>query len=188
MNEEMKTGIGRATGRERQEWFAALDQWGAPGRPYREIADWLTGQHGLSEWWAQKLIVEYEQERGLRPPGIRRDGTFSVGTSTTVAVPVERLYQAFVDPQLRERWLHGVRLTERGSKPGRSARFDVDDGGTRLTADFSARGGARSTVAIEHVRLPDAAIAEAAKSQWRERLGALKAVLEDQDSQEGSSR
>ena len=60
-----------------------LDAWGAAGRPYREIADWLTGQHDLSNWWAQKLIVEYEQARGLRPPGVRPDGTFEVSASKT---------------------------------------------------------------------------------------------------------
>jgi hypothetical protein len=53
----------------REEWFAVLDQWGAAGRPYREIASWLTGEHGLSAWWAQKLIVEYEQARGIRGQG-----------------------------------------------------------------------------------------------------------------------
>src|SRR5687768_10137378 len=29
----------RSTGRDRGEWFAVLDEWGAGGRPYREIAD-----------------------------------------------------------------------------------------------------------------------------------------------------
>lgn len=178
MNQEMTTGIGRATGREREDWFAVLDDWGAPGRPYREIADWLTGQHGLSDWWAQKLIVEYEQERGLRPPGIRPDGTFSVGTSITVAVPVDRLYRVIVDAELRKEWLPDARMRERGAREARAARFDWDDGGTRLNATFEARGDARSSVAIEHVRIPDAATAEELKTYWRERLAALKAHLE----------
>ncbi|MGH8575878.1 MAG: DUF4287 domain-containing protein [Gammaproteobacteria bacterium] len=62
-------GVQRATGRGRDEWFTVLDTWGAPGRPYREIAEWLTGEHGISSWWAQKLIVEYQQACGLRAPG-----------------------------------------------------------------------------------------------------------------------
>jgi uncharacterized protein YndB with AHSA1/START domain len=185
MNANEKTGIGRATGRERQDWFVVLDEWGAAGRPYREIADWLTREHGLSDWWAQKLIVEYEQERGLRPAGIRPDGTFSVGTSVTVAVPVERLYQAFLDPELREQWLPGAGIHERGSREGRSARFDWEADGTRLNADFEAFGEAKSAVAIEHVRLPDPATAETRKTFWRERLAVLKAVLE---GHEGGAR
>ena len=87
-------GVRKATGRTRAEWFAELDGWGAAGRPYREIAAWLSGAHGLSRWWAQKLIVEYEQERGVRPPNVRRDGSFEIGASKTVAVPVDRVLQA----------------------------------------------------------------------------------------------
>jgi hypothetical protein len=91
----------RSTGRDRGEWFALLDDWGARGRPYRDIADWLTGEHGVSPWWAQKLIVEYEQARGLRDAGVRPDGTFAGGASKTIAAPVQRMFDAFVDASVR---------------------------------------------------------------------------------------
>jgi hypothetical protein len=171
-------GVRRATGRGRDEWFALLDEWGAAGRPYREIADWLTSEHHLSSWWAQKLIVEFEQARGLRAPGVRPDGTFSVGSTKTVAVPVDRLYAAFMDVELRERWLPGAVMRERTSQPGRSARFDWEDGATRVNVTFAATGDARSQAAVEHERLPNAEAAKRALSFWRERLAALKTVLE----------
>jgi hypothetical protein len=171
--------VERATGRDRHEWFALLDAWGAAGRPYREIADWLTGEHDLTAWWAQKLIVEYEEARGLRPPGVRPDGTFTVGATKTLPVPVERAYAAFVDPQLRTRWLPDVELHERTSQAGRSIRFDLGDRGTRLNVAFAATGNGRSQVAVEQERLPDPQAAEEAKAYWRERLVALKSVLED---------
>jgi len=41
--------VRRATGRDRAEWFALLDAWGAPGRRYREIADWVMGEHDVSK-------------------------------------------------------------------------------------------------------------------------------------------
>ena len=165
------------TGHDYGEWFQLLDDWGASGRPYREVADWLTGTHGMSEWWAQKLIVEYEQLRGIRQPGARRDGTFTGGASKTVAVPVDRLFEAFTDPALRGRWLPGVELSERTSRPGRSVRFDVADG-SRLDVGFTPRGDSKSQLAVEHVRLPDAAAAERARPDWRERLTTLKTLLE----------
>ena len=171
-------GMRRATGRDRGSWFAVLDAWGAAGRPYREVAAWLTGEHGLSSWWTQKLIVEYEQARGLRAAGVRPDGTFTVGASKTVAVPAERLYAAFVDAEVRELWLPGAAMRERTSQPGRSARFDWDDGATRVNVSVAAAGEARSQAAVEHERLPDARAAEEAKSYWRERLDVLKTVLE----------
>jgi hypothetical protein len=171
-------GMRRSTGRDRGGWFAVLDAWGAAGRPYQEIAAWLTGEHGLSSWWAQKLIVEYEQARGLRAAGVRPDGTFTVGASKTVAVPAERLYAAFVDAEVRELWLPGAAIRERTSQPGRSARFDWDDGATRVNVSVAAAGEAKSQAAVEHERLPDARAAEEAKAYWRERLDVLKTVLE----------
>ena len=172
------SGVLRATGRDRPEWFALLDDWGAAGRPYREIADWLTGENGLTAWWAQKLIVEYEEARGLRDPGIRRDGTFEVGASKTVAAPVRRLFAAFADPDLRERWLPGAVLRERVSQPDRELRFDWADGASRLVVTFSAVGDARSQVSVLHQRIPDATSSAELKAHWRERLTALKSVLE----------
>ena len=170
-------GMRRATGQDRGEWFAVLDTWGAAGRPYREIADWLTTEHGLSSWWAQKLIVEYEQARGVRDPGVRSDGTFSVGASRTIAAPVEHVFEAFVDAGLRRRWLPGIDLRERTVQPGRSARFDWGDG-TRINVSFQANGEAKAVVAVEHERLPDTHAAEEAKASWRDRLSALKTMLE----------
>ena len=97
-----QTGVRRGTGRERAEWFAVLDDWGGAARPYGEIAGWLRAEHGLSAWWAQKLTVEYQQARGTRPPGIRRDGTFEVTGSKAIAAPRARVYAAVVDPASRE--------------------------------------------------------------------------------------
>jgi hypothetical protein len=171
-------GVQRATGRDRDAWFALLDEWGATGRPYREIADWLTGEHDLSKWWAQKLIVEYEQARGVRPPGVRRDGTFEVTASKTVAVPVERLFDAFVDTRRRRKWLTDGRMSLRVSQPGRSARFGWEDGSTLVSVEFAGKGPTKATVAVAHQKLPDADEAEVTKARWKERLADLKSFLE----------
>ena len=123
------------TGHDRAFWFAELDAWGAAGRPYREIADWLTTEQGLSAWWAQKLIVEYEEARGLRDRGARRDGTFSAGASRTVAAPVEKVVEAFTDATARERWLPGVAVEVRvgpaQGRPPRLARRHAPPGAVR---------------------------------------------------------
>ena len=166
-----------ATGRDYAEWYAALDAWGAPGRDYRTIADWLIGQ-GASAWWAQKLIVEYEQLRGVRKPGVRRDGTFSVGVSRSIAAPVERAYAAFIDPEVRQRWLPGVELRVRTARPSSAARFDWEDGATRIGVTFAANGEGRCDVAVEHERLPSRADADRAQAFWKDHLGTLKGLLE----------
>jgi hypothetical protein len=172
------TGVRRATGRERDEWFALLDKWGAAGRAYREIADWLTGKHGISKWWAQKLIVEYEQERGVRPPGVRRNGTFEVSASKTVAVPIEQAFDAFINTRRRKRWLTDATMTLSDSKPGRSARFRWEDGSTRVNVAFERKGPSKSTVVVSHDQIIGAKQAQTAKARWKERLVELKSYVE----------
>lgn len=166
------------TGRTWNEWFALLDAWGATEREHPEIAAWLGAEHGVPGWWAQGVTVEYEKARGLRPAGGDRDGTLNVSASKTVAVPVDRLYEAFADLDLREQWLPGAPLSERTAQPGRGARYDWGDGSTRVIVGFTAKDEAKSVVALSHERLPDQKSADSLRSYWRERLAVLKTVLE----------
>ena len=170
--------VQRATGRPREEWFALLDAWDATAREHREIAAWLTGEHGVPGWWAQSVTVDYERARGLRALGSGRDGLFRISASRTVGVPVERAFEAFVDPEVRERWLPGAELRERTARPPRSARFDWGDGSSRVHVVFDAKGEAKSTASLQHVRLADGDEAERMKAFWRDRVSALKAELE----------
>ena len=165
-----------ATGRDYAGWFAALDEWDAPGREYREIVEWLSGQ-SVSDWWAQKLAVEYEQARGVRERGARPDGTFAGGASKTIGAPVDSVFASFTDAEQRRRWLTEPELSERTSRPGRSACFDARDG-SRVNVTFEAKDAGRTVVGVEQERLPDADSAERAKVLWRERLLKLKEILE----------
>jgi hypothetical protein len=165
------------TGRGWEDWFDLLDEWGAHERPHKEIARWLRDEQGVDGWDAQSVTVSYERARGLRALGERPAG-FSATAQKTMAVPVERLYEAFVDESVRERWLPGSELRERTATKPRSARFDWGDGETRLIVGFTAKDDAKSTVALEHERLADAEEAERMKAFWRERLAALASRLE----------
>jgi hypothetical protein len=166
------------TGHTWNEWFALLDEWGAADREHSEIAAWLGAEHGVPGWWAQGVTVEYEKARGLRPIGGDRDGTLNVSASKTVAVPVERLYEAVTDPEQREQWAPGAPLQERTALPHRTARYDWGEGSTRVIVGFTVKSDDKSTVAISHERLPDSDSADSMRSYWRERLAVLKTVLE----------
>jgi hypothetical protein len=174
MSEE---SILRRTGRGWEEWFDLLDESGAVEWPHPQIARWLAEEQGIDGWDAQSVTVSYERARGGRAVGERPEG-FSVTASKTVAVPVERLYDAFVDESLRERWLPEGELRERTATRPKSARFDWGDGDTRVIVGFDSKGEAKSTVALEHARLADAEEAERMKAFWRERLAALKSQVE----------
>jgi hypothetical protein len=169
--------IRRRTGRGWEEWFALLDEWGAAERPHREIARWLAEEQGVDGWGAQSVTVSYERARGMRAVGERPEG-FSVTASKTVAVPVERLFDAFIDESLRRRWLPDGELRERTASRPKSARFDWGDGETRVIVGFTAKGAAKSVVALEHERLPDPGEGERMKAFWRDRVAVLKEMLE----------
>jgi hypothetical protein len=171
--------IRRRTGRGWEEWFDMLDDWGAAERTHRETARWLAGvqdAHPLA-WNVQAVVGSYERARGLRAVGEHVDG-FAITASKTVAVPVDRLYDAFVDASLRARWLPDGELRERTATKPRSARFDWGDGASRVHVTFAAKGDDRSTAALQHVRLADAGEAERMKAYWRERVASLKQELE----------
>lgn len=169
--------IRHRTGRGWEEWFDLLDDWGAIARPHKEIARWLASEHGIDGWSSQSVTVSYERARGLRAVGERANG-FSVTASKTVAVPVDRLYDAFVDESLRERWLPDGGLRERTATRPKSARFDWAGGETRVVVGFTAKGEAKSVVDLEHERLADAQEADRMRVFWRERVALLKEMLE----------
>jgi uncharacterized protein YndB with AHSA1/START domain len=167
------------TGRGWEEWFDLLDDWGAPERSHREIARWVAEQQGVDPlaWNAQAVAHSYERARGLRALGEHPDG-FRITAQKTVAVPVGRLYDAFLDEALRARWLPEADLRVRTASAPRSARFDWGDGDTRVNVIFVAKGETKSTAALQHERLADAQEAERMKAFWRARVAALKEVLE----------
>ena len=171
--------IRERTGRGWEEWFDLLDEWGAAARPHREIARHVADLLGIVPlaWNAQAVAGSYEHVRGLREVGERADG-YAVTASKTVSVPVDVLFDAFVDEDQRGRWLPDARLHERTATRPRSARFDWNDGETRVHVTFVEKGEGRATAVVSHERLPDAAEAERMKSFWRGRVATLKEVLE----------
>jgi hypothetical protein len=115
--------------------------------------------------------------RGLPAPGQHQNG-WAVTASKTIAVPVERLFEAFEDDAVRERWLPGAKLRLRTATAPRTARFDWENGSTRVAVGFARLAEAKSRVSLDHERLPDADMAEEMKAWWRERVAVLKAFLE----------
>jgi Domain of unknown function (DUF4287) len=169
--------VAAATGKRWEAWFSALDRWGAQQRKHGETVAYLMEEHDVSSWWAQSITVWYERARGMRLKHQQADG-FTIYASKTIAVPVEVLFDAFVNARSRRKWLTDGRMSLRTSQPGRTARFDWGDGTTRVSVSFADKGAAKATVAVAHERLPDADEAEVTKASWRERLAGLKSFLE----------
>jgi uncharacterized protein YndB with AHSA1/START domain len=167
-----------ATGHGWNHWLATLDDWGATGRSHRDIARWLREEHGVAGWYSQAIAVTYERARGMRAVGEGVNG-FTVSATRTVYVPAGHLFAAFDDPELRERWLPGVELSPRTSTPPRLARYDWEGGPSRLVVGIEALEEGKSRVGMAHEKLADLEERDRMKVWWRDRLGALKQMLEE---------
>lgn len=168
--------VQRNTGKSWAEWFALLDAWGAAERTHGEIARFVNDTFDVGGWWAQGVTVGYERARGMRKRHELPDG-FAINASKTMAVPVERLYAAFVDGPLRDQWLEPGTLRQRTSQPNRSARFNVIASGTLLTVTFTVKGEAKASVHLQELKLPAADDVEPRKAFWKARLNRLATLL-----------
>lgn len=166
------------TGRGYDKWFTMLDKWGAKKKKHGEIVRWLSERHAVPGWWAQNLTVAYEQGRGMRAPGQRADGTYSISASKTVDVPLETLFKAFHDEKVRRRWLGEFAFDVRTVRSGKSITGTWEDASTRLSVWFEAKGARKSQVALAHEKIGRAKQADELKTFWRDRMNHLKKFLE----------
>jgi hypothetical protein len=165
------------TGKGWREWLRLLDAWGARERKHGEIASHLMGEYGVPGWWAQAITVGYERSRGLRAKHQTLGGTFQVSVSKTFPIGVAKLFRAFTEASLRSRWLERGMLKIRTTQRVKTARFDFRDGGSRVVVFFDPKKKNKTTVTIQHEKLPDAAVVEEMRALWRERLKRLGEVL-----------
>jgi hypothetical protein len=168
------SAVSSKTGRTWAEWVRILDAAGAAAMPHREIAKHVASL-GTPSWWTQMVTVGYERIRGLRAKGQLRGGSYQVSRSRTFPVPVETLFDAFANARRRRRWLP-VRVTVRTARPHRSLRMNWE-GGTLALFGFTAKGSAKSAVAVEHQKLPDRAAADALRKSWDEYFDRLGRIL-----------
>ncbi|WP_143014868.1 hypothetical protein [Glycomyces harbinensis] len=160
------------TGANWQTWLELLDERGAAGLGHTAIAQMLVREFEIDGWWAQSITVGYEQERGLREPGQRPDGTFSASASKTLDLSIGAAFEQVADADVRARWLPDLELSQRSASPPKSVRFDASDG-TRILVNLSARGGEKTAVQVEVAKLASAEESAAAKAAWKTRLERL---------------
>src|SRR5262245_32248620 len=141
------------TGRTWAEWIAALDKAGAAEWPHKQIAEFVHDEFDCPPWWSQMVTVGYEQAKGLRVKHQTASG-FSASASKTIAVPVAKLYKAWADPKIRDRWLVGAKkMVIRKATPNKSIRIGWTDGKTLVAVGFFPKGAGKSQVAVEHSKL-----------------------------------
>jgi hypothetical protein len=166
----------KATGRAWEEWLKVLDRAGARAMAHKDIALMLSRKFSVPDWWCQMVTVGYEQARGLRAVNQTAQG-FRANASKTVAVDVDRLYNAWSDARQRNRWLPGAPLQVRRATEDKSMRItwaereDVD-------VNFFSKGPGKSIVQVQHGKLGNATAVSRQKAFWRAALARLKIQVE----------
>ena len=168
--------IKEKSGRTWEGWVEALDRHGAEKLPHREIAEMVSREFKVADWWSQTVTVGYERIKGLRARGQRRDGSYEASKSRTFGVPVKALFDAWADPRARRRWLNEASMKVRTATPPKTMRLGWSDG-TVVVVGFLAKGKSKSAVAVQHTKLPSREAAERFKNYWSERLDALGELL-----------
>jgi len=183
--------IRERTGMGWEEWFELLDSWDAEHLPHTEIARRVAELRGtdILGWDAQAVTTGFERSRGIRAVGERcgPDG-FVASASKTIAVPGDEIFRAVVDPGRRAGWLPDLELVERRIVEHKSARFDVEDGRTRLLITITPKASARATIVAEHSRLAGPEELEQQRAFWRAALVVLQADLEHRAPSTGVGR
>jgi hypothetical protein len=165
------------TGKGWREWLRILDSWGAGERKHGETAGHLMEEYGVPGWWAQAITIGYERSRGLRAKYQTLAGTFQVSTSKTFPIGVGTLFKAFAEGRQRNRWLEPGTLSVRKSLKHKSIRFDYRDGASRVVVWFDPKGRNKTTVTVQHEKLPDAGSVEEMRAMWKEHLKRLAKEL-----------
>jgi len=168
--------IKEKTGCTWEKWVKSLDYHGAEKMSHREIAQLVSEKYKVPSWWTQSVTVGYERIKGLRARGQRRDGSYEATKSRTFDVPVETLFDAWADDSLRKRWLSDAKVKVRTSTKPKSIRLDWN-GNTIIAVGFMSKGKSKSSVAVQHPKLPDRETAERLKAYWSEQMENLAGVL-----------
>jgi uncharacterized protein YndB with AHSA1/START domain len=174
---QTEANVRKNTGKGWREWLRILDAWGARERKHGQIARYLMDEHVVPGWWAQTITTGYERSRGIRAKYQSLEGSFQVSVSKTFPIGVGKLYRAFAEAPQRNRWLERGMLKVRTTLKNRSARFDFRDGASRVVVSFDPKGQSKTTVAVQHERLPDAEAVEEMRALWREHLSRLAKAL-----------
>ncbi|MDP9177811.1 MAG: hypothetical protein M3O61_09040 [Gemmatimonadota bacterium] len=157
-------------------WVTALDYHGAEKMSHGDIARLVNEKYKIPGWWSQSVTVGYERIKGLRERGQRRDGTYEAGKSRTFNVPVTELFEAWKDPKVRKRWLDEAGMKVRTATAPKSMRLGWSNG-TIVAVGFWPKGPKKSSVAVQHTKLPDRETAGRLKQYWAERFDALSEAL-----------
>jgi len=166
----------RATQHDWGWWLDHLNAAGFQKKEHREITLYLEGNFEISAWWDQSVAIGFERIVGLREIGQSREGSYEANKSKTFPVAVENLFRAFSEESARSQWLPDVDWKVRKETAPKSIRLEWSDG-CPVELWFVAKGEAKSSVQMQHRKLPSKDDIARIKGEWTQRFGDLMGYL-----------
>jgi len=178
------------TGHDLAHWFAVLDKFGAIEQGHAKAAAHLHSDHGVPGWYSQGITVAYERALGVRVMNQKSDGKFEVTVSKMMAATPAQLIKAI---KKAGEWADGVdrdllkslaaELSDKKSKgfvirPDGQARFRYKWNGTTVQFHLLPKSPVKTSFAVGHMALADAAAVETSRAKWKTALAALAQYLD----------
>ncbi len=177
----------KKTGHGLDHWFGVLDAFGGAAKGHTAMAAHLYKEHGIPGWHSQGITVAYERARGLREANQACTGKFQVSVSKTVPATVAEVVEALrstvwlqgADPGLAralDAALTGDKPREIKTKGSDYAwlRFPWDGRTVEIRITGKPKG---ASVVADNKDLPDPALVEQRRAQWRTALEGLQRHL-----------
>jgi hypothetical protein len=176
----------KKTGHGLDHWFGVLDAFGGMTQGHTAMAAHLYNEHGIPGWHSQGITVAYERARGLREANQACTGKFQVTVSKTVRATVAEVVEAlrFVtawgsDPGL----VQALDAAFTGDKPREVKTKGSDYAWLRFpwdgrTVEIRITGKPTgASVVADNKDLPEPALVEQRRAQWRTALEELQRYL-----------
>jgi hypothetical protein len=159
------------TGKDWEQWFAALDRAGAAKKDHKAIAALIAGKMGAGDWFGQMIAVSYERARGIRAMNQKCDGEFSVSVSKVMNVPLPRLFKAATAGG----WFPKSGFQETSKTPEKYWRGKWKAG--QITFAFYAKGADKAQITVDSGKLADQEAVEQERALWKKAVAKLEASL-----------
>lgn len=177
----------KKTGHGLDHWFGVLDAFGGMTQGHTAMAAHLYNEHGIPGWHSQGITVAYERARGLREANQACTGKFQVTVSKTVPATVAEVVEALkttawlqeADPGLAQ----ALQAAFTGDKPREIKTKGSDYAWLRFpwdgrTVEIRITGKPTgASVVADNKDLPEPALVEQRRAQWRTALEGLQRHL-----------
>lgn len=165
------------TGKDWQEWKAALETWGAAEKSYPEIMNYLAQEFGYNQWWSEGITVGYERMIARRASGHMNVGSHSASVTKAINANINRVHTALVVELTRLQWLDRSIVRLRTSLAPKSATFDDHEANVIIAFNLSDEGDERTLVQVAATKLPTKESGDTWKAAWGPRLEKLAEYL-----------